>query len=105
MKRLLFVFLIAALAVCFAHTYQVQVYQKAEVGNQVLQPGTYKVFLNDAEDKMTISQGKVSVEVPIKVEIEKKKFDTTTMRVVDENGKPMVREIRLGGSNKRLTVQ
>jgi hypothetical protein len=106
MRRLFFAFFVAALLVAVASTYQVQVYQEASLGGQLLKPGAYKLTLNDAQDRMTITQGnKLKLEVPVTVVEEKGKFSTTQMRVVDENGKPTIREIRLGGSNRRVTVQ
>ena len=82
-----------------AATYKVTVSQPAVVKGQELKPGEYK--LNVANEKVTLVNGKQSVEVPVKVESVEQKFDTTSVRYVGTE-KPKITEIRLGGTKTKL---
>jgi hypothetical protein len=82
-----------------AATYKVTVSQPAVVKGQELKPGEYK--LNLANEKVTLVNGKQSVEVPVKVESVEQKYDSTSVRYVGTE-KPKITEIRLGGTKTKL---
>lgn len=82
-----------------AATYRVTLSQPAVLKGQELKAGEYR--LNVADTKVTIVNGKQSVEVPVKVESVDQKFDTTSVRYVGTE-KPKITEIRLGGTKTKL---
>lgn len=98
--KCLIVFLTFALAVASASTYNVQLFQPSVVSGQELQPGQYKLTLDDS--KVVISKGKQSVEASVKLETSASKFSSTSVRYTNENGKMKVQEIRLGGTTTKL---
>jgi len=100
MKRLLFSFVLAGLAVASAKTYTVNLFQSAMVGNTELKPGEYKVEVVD--QKAVIRNGKIESQAPVKVETGEAKYDTTTVRFSNADGKMHVQEIRLGGTKTKL---
>jgi two-component sensor histidine kinase len=65
-----------------------------------LKAGEYR--LNIEESKVTIADGKNSIEVPVKVENGGTKFGTTVVRYTAEGGKSAISEIRIGGTRTRL---
>ena len=109
-KKLVVVFAILVLAaVAFAGTipaaknsYHITLMQTSVINGTELKPGDYK--LNLGEGKITLVQGKVSVEAPAKIETVESKFDSTAVRYKDENGKQSVAEIRLGGSKTKIVL-
>lgn len=103
MKRIVFVFLVLALAVASAKTYSVTLFQPSVVGGTELQPGDYKVDVQDS--KVVIKSGKTSVESPVKVETAGEKFNATSVRYTNGDGKYRVQEIRLGGTNTKLVFE
>lgn len=98
--KFLIVFLTFALAVASAATYNVQLFQPSVVSGQELQPGQYKLTLDDS--KVVIRKGKQSVEASVKLETSESKFSSTSVRYTNDNGKLKVQEIRLGGTNTKL---
>ncbi|HTS26769.1 MAG TPA: hypothetical protein VMH81_12915 [Bryobacteraceae bacterium] len=82
-----------------AATYKVTLSQSAVVKGQELKPGEYKLNLEDT--KVTIVNGKQSVEVPVKVESVEQKFDSTSVRYVGTE-KPKITEIRIGGTKTKI---
>ena len=101
MKKMMFSFAVMALAVASAaDSYRVTLFVPSMIGGKELKPGEYKVTVND--NKATISQGKTSVETPVKVESTDNKFSTNSIRYVNDGGKPNVQEIRLGNTKTKL---
>ncbi|HTS64722.1 MAG TPA: hypothetical protein VMH28_22015 [Candidatus Acidoferrales bacterium] len=82
-----------------AATYKVTLSQPTIVKGQELKPGDYR--LNVGDQKVTIVNGKQSVEVPVKVESVDQKFDSTSVRYTGTE-KPKITEIRLGGTKTKL---
>ncbi len=99
-KRFLFAFLLVVLAVASAKTYTVTLFQPAVVAGSELKPGDYKLELKDS--KVVLTNGKQSVESPVKVENSDTKYASTSVRYANGNGKYRVQEIRLGGTNLKL---
>jgi hypothetical protein len=101
MKRLfLFVFLLAAVAIAGSKTYSVTLFQPSLVAGTTLQPGDYKLDLNNG--KVVISNSKQSAQSAVKVEELQKKSDTTSVQYATNGGQYRIREIRLGGTKLKL---
>ena len=99
-KRVIFAFLVLALTVASAKTYTVTLFQPAVLAGTELKPGEYQLDLNDT--KVVIKNGKVKVESAVKVETADSKFNTTTVRFANGDGKLRIQEIRLGGTKLKL---
>ncbi|HYW48889.1 MAG TPA: hypothetical protein VE959_38855 [Bryobacteraceae bacterium] len=105
-QKLVLTFVILALAVATAGTvpgvgnYKLTLLQPSVVNGTELKAGDYRLSL--ANDMVKIVSGKLSVEVPVKVETADQKFDSTAIRYTDKGGKAAISEIRLGGTKTRL---
>jgi hypothetical protein len=100
MKRFLFAFAVLALAVASAKTYAVTLYQPSVLSGTELKPGDYKLELDG--NKAVLTDGKQSVESPVRVETAETKFASTTVRYSNDDGKSRIQQIRLGGTKLRL---
>ena len=58
--------------------------------------------MNLQDNKVLIVNGKETLEVPVKVENNGKKFETTMVRYTESEGKSSIQEIRLGGTTTKL---
>lgn len=104
MKKMMFGFAVMALAVASAaDSYRVTLFQPSVVNGKELKAGEYKVTVQD--NKATISQGKNSIEAPVKVEATDAKFSSTSVRYTNGDGKYNVQEIRLGNTRTKLVFQ
>jgi hypothetical protein len=99
-KRVIFAFLVLALAVASAKTYAVTLFQPAVVAGTELKAGEYQLDLKVT--RAVIKHGRLKVECDVKVETADSKFATTTVRFANGNGKLRIQEIRLGGTNLKL---
>lgn len=99
-KRVVFAFLVLALAVASAKTYTVTLFQPGVLAGTELKPGNYQLDLNDS--RVVVKNGKIKVESPVKVENAESKFSTTTVRYANGEGKLRIQEIRLGGTKLKL---
>ncbi len=100
LKKFVLAFAILALAVASAATYKVTLVQPSVVKGNELKAGDYRLSVQS--DKVTLVNGKQSVEVPVKVETVAQKYDSTAVRYSDEGGKATISEIRLGGTKTKL---
>lgn len=101
MKRLMIAFGLVGLSIATAETYKVTLYQPSLVKGTELKPGNYKLDVKD--NKVTILSGKkAAAEAAIKVESDAQRFNSTTVRYANSNGKLAIQEIRIGGTNTRL---
>jgi hypothetical protein len=87
-----------------ASSYRITLFQPSLVGEQELKAGDYKVTLTD-DNKAVISSGKTVVEATVKTEAADSKFNATTVRYRNGDGKYRVQEIRLGGTNTRVIFE
>lgn len=99
-KRFLMSFLVAALAIATAKTYDVNFNQPVTVAGTELKAGDYRVDLTG--DKVVITNGKQSVESAVKVEQADSKFQATSVLIAKTDGKMLVQEIHLGGTKTKL---
>jgi hypothetical protein len=102
-KKVLLSFATFAIAVASAATHKITLFQPTMVGNTELKPGDYKLSVQD--NKAVISQGKTSVEAQVKTETADAKFNSTSVRFQNGDGKYRVQEIRIGGTNTRLVFE
>ncbi|MGA2270531.1 MAG: hypothetical protein ABSH44_18825 [Bryobacteraceae bacterium] len=100
LRKFVLAFAILALAVASAATYRITLVQPSVVKGTELKAGDYR--LNVENDKVTIINGKQSVEVPVKIENVEQKYDSTAVRYSDQGGKSTISEIRLGGTKTKL---
>ena len=109
LKKAIFVFAALALVAAFAGTvpagptYKITLLQTSVVKNTVLKPGDYRMSVG--ADKIVIDTGKQTFDFACKVESGDKKFETTAIRYIEQDGKAVVSEIRVGGTKTRLIFQ
>jgi hypothetical protein len=103
-KKFMLAFAILALAAAFAgtvpsvHSYHITLVQAAVVNGTELKPGEYKLNVDMA--KITLVNGKESVESPAKLESVDRKYDTTAIRYTGKT----IAEIRLGGTRFKILL-
>jgi hypothetical protein len=68
-----------------------------------LQPGEYRVEIEG--DKALIKGSQTTIEVPAKVETSAEKYDITSSRSQDINGKHQLEEIQFGGTKTRILFE
>ena len=76
--------------------------QPSVVKGTELKAGEYR--LNVGSEKVTITNTKQSVDVPVKVETVDQKFESTAIRYTLEAGKQTISEIRIGGTKTKLVL-
>ena len=100
-KKLVLAFAVLSIAAAGAATgYKITITQAAVVKGNQLKAGDYR--LNVEESKVTIANGKESVEIPVQVENNDQKFDRTAIRYTEEGGKQNITEIRISGTKTKL---
>jgi hypothetical protein len=99
-KFLLSFAILAVAALANAKTYSVTLFQPSLIGGSELQPGEYKLDLN--ESNVVIRSGKTSAEAQVKVETGDQKYSSTSVRYQNGDGKYRIQEIRLGGTKTKL---
>src|SRR3954447_9314732 len=101
MNKILLTFATLGLAAASAaSTYKLTLFQPSIVAGKELQPGRYKVELK--ENTAVISRGKQSVEASVRTETSDTKFDSTSVRYKNGDGKYRLEEIRLGGTATKI---
>jgi hypothetical protein len=103
LKRFVLAFAILGLAVASAESYRVTLSQPSTVKGKQLKAGEYR--LNVENSKLTIVNGKESVEVPVKVQTGDTKFDSTAIRYTGTGDKVSITEIRIGGTKTTLLFE
>ena len=102
--KFMLAFGVFALAIASAaSTYHVTIDNPAWVAGNELKPGDYTVKVDG--EKVILKSGKNVVETSAKVEANEKKFDQTTVRMNDENGKEVIQEIRVGGTRTKIVFE
>lgn len=102
MKKFVLMLVVAAVsAMADVKTYKVTLFQPTLVNGTELKPGEYNVDVN--ENTAVIRRGKQSVESPVTVERADEKFASTSVRYRNGDGKYRLQEIRVGGTNTKVT--
>lgn len=101
-KNMLLVFAFAGLAaVASAKSYSMDLFEPAVLGNTQLAPGHYNVDVND-QKAVIRKNGKINCEAPVKVEDGEQKYDRTSVRFNNGDGKMRIQEVHVGGSKTKL---
>lgn len=87
-------------SIASAKTHSIKIHTSSDVAGHELTPGNYKLELEG--EKVTITNGKKTIESEVKVEESAEKFARDSVRYIETDGKMKVREIRLGGTNTKL---
>lgn len=98
LNRVALAFLTAGLMTMSAASYRVSLHQDAMVDGKQVKAGDYKIEVKD-NNTAVLSQGKKTVEVPVKTETAQSKFASTQVQYTGGNN---LQEIRVGGTNTRL---
>lgn len=101
-KALLFVCLLAGMALASTKSFTVTLFEPATIGGAELKAGDYKCELQ--EQKIVIKHGHEITEATVKVESGDAKYSGTTVRYANADGKNKVEEIRVGGTNMKLVL-
>ena len=103
-KNLVLAFVLFAVALAWAaSSHTVNFSKPAIVGNTELKPGDYKLELNG--NKAILTHGKIAVEAEVTVETGATKFSQTSACCLGEDGKYRLQEIRVGGTNTKVTFK
>jgi hypothetical protein len=103
LKRFVLAFAILGLAVASAESFRVTLSQPSTVKGKQLKAGDYR--LNVENSKLTIVNGKDSVEVPVKVQTVDAKYDNTSIRYTGAGETKAITEIRIGGTKTKLLFE
>jgi len=101
-KALLFVCLLAGVALASTKSYTVTFFEPSVVGSTELKAGDYKFEVQD--QKIVIKNGHDTTEATVKVETGDTKYPSTSVRYANADGKNKVQEIRVGGTNMKLVL-
>jgi hypothetical protein len=101
--RFTFSFASLALVASAAPAYKVTLTEPAVLAGSVVKAGEYRIVVNG--DKATLTSGKTSVEVPVKVETGAQKFQYTSVECRTEAGKNMLDDIHVGGTTTTLVFK
>jgi hypothetical protein len=105
MKLFRFTFCFASLALLAsaAPAYKITLTEPAVIAGTAVKAGDYRIVVNG--DKATLTSGKTSLEVPVKVETGTQKFQYTSVESRTQAGKTMVDDIQLGGTTTTLVFK
>jgi hypothetical protein len=102
-KRLILLVASISLAVAgAADKFSVSLIQPTTVNGTAFKPGDARIELQD--NKVIIKQGKVSAEVPVKVEANKNKYIYTSVGY-KEGSDHQIREISIGGTTTHILFE
>jgi len=103
LKKFVLAFAILGLAVASAESYRLTLSQPSKLNGKLMKAGEYR--LNVENSKVTIVNGKESVEVPAKMETGDTKFENTAVRYTGTGDKVTITEIRVGGTKMKLLFE
>ena len=108
-----FVLMIAVLAITAAvagtlptghANYKVTLFHPALLSGTEFREGECILTVNFVDSKATLTQGKLSVVVPAKIESVDEKFDTTAVRYTRNGEKQIIGTIEIGGTRTKVTL-
>jgi uncharacterized protein YraI len=105
MKLFRFTIYLASLALVAsaAPAYKITLTEPAVLAGSVMKPGDYRIVVNG--DKATLTSGKTTLEVPVKVETGSQKFRYTAVECRTESGKNVLDDIQVGGTTTTLVFK
>ncbi|MGA3186421.1 MAG: hypothetical protein ABSF22_04860 [Bryobacteraceae bacterium] len=77
--------------------------ESAVIGDSVVKAGDYRIVVNG--DKATLTTGRTTLEVPVKLETGKQKFHYTSVDTRLEGGKTILDDIQVGGTTTILVFK
>jgi hypothetical protein len=86
-----------------APVYKVTLTAPEVISGSVVKAGDYRIVVNG--DKATLTSGKTSLEVPVKVETGTQKFQYTTVESRTEAGRNVLDDIHVGGTTTTLVFK
>ena len=87
-------------------SYQITMSSAAAIGSAQLQPGEYKIVLDDSSAHFTEVRTGEEVEVLATIDnTTEKKFERTTIHSTRASGETVITEIRLGGTKTRIAFR
>ena len=109
-KKLVFILAIVTLVALVASAgtvpsgsrYRITLSQNSVLQGTELKAGDYRISIADSKIMVTGENGKNPVEIPVKVETQDQKFESTVVRYDTSTGKAVISEIRLGGTKTKL---
>jgi len=101
MKKILVLALsVAALAFAGSKRYSFTLFEPALLGTTMLDPGEYRVQVDD--QKAVITNGRYHGEAAVKIESSPNKYPSTSVRFSKADGRMHIQEIHVGGSTTKL---
>lgn len=89
-----------ALVAFAAPSYKVTLTEPSVIAGSAVKPGDYKIVVNG--DKATLTSGRTSLEVPVKVQSGSQKFPYTSIEGLHNQGQNVVEDIHVGGTTTTL---
>jgi hypothetical protein len=86
-----------------APAYKVTLTEPSVIAGSVVKAGDYRIVVNG--DKATLTSGKTTLEVPVKVETGTQKFQYTSVESRTEAGKTVLDDIHVGGTTTTLVFK
>jgi len=102
MKTIALALLASSLAFAASKSYTVNVWQPTMLSGKELTKGEYRLDVDG--DKVRLKAGKQVVEASVKVESTGAKNRSTTLVMLEQDGKLHIKEILLGGSDTKLVI-
>ncbi|MGA3201396.1 MAG: hypothetical protein ABSF12_02755 [Bryobacteraceae bacterium] len=105
MKLFQFTFCFASLALLASaeSVYKVTLSEPAVIEGSAVKPGDYRIVIEG--NTATLTTGKTSLQVPVKVEMGKQKFAYTSVDTRTEAGQTIVDDIQVGGTRTILVFK
>ncbi|HLI83542.1 MAG TPA: hypothetical protein VKV17_06465 [Bryobacteraceae bacterium] len=92
--------LAAGFALASAKTYAIDLFQPVMLGSTELKPGHYTIAIDGA--KAVLRNGKLEGEASVKMEDADRKYDRTSVVLLNSGGQMHIQEIHIGGSKTKL---
>ena len=92
-----------ALVASAAPSYKVTITEPSMIAGSAVKPGEYRIVVNG--EKATLTMGKTTLDVPVKVESGAQKFQYTSVESRTEAGQNIVDDIQVGGTTTKLVFK
>lgn len=105
MRKLFLLYFSIGLAVAGAasNDYKVTLSSPTWVGTTQLSPGDYRIQVEDNRAVIK-SRNRQVAEAPARIETSPQKYSLTSLSIVQEDNKPVLKEVRVGGTTTRIVI-